>query len=246
MPFYTQVAVINQSTIVTDIEGANMISALNSLLPMFCSSWSIASVNTVYVAKGSITVPKTAYQVYLLDTTDLSGALAYHSLTYNDVPYAKVFANTVLSRGGVIMYEPTLLLSTVAQTLSHEVFELLIDPRCNIWWMNSNTGELFAGEVVDPVQNNVVVVNLSSGVKVGMSDWILPGWQDTLNTDGPFNYLNTLTAPFEVKNGYAMIIKNNNISFIYGDKGKSMTNSHSQISSRMVRRLSSVAKMSSN
>lgn len=242
MPYYKQIAVINQSTMIVDIDGSNMVMALNILLPKFCTSWSISQVDAVYIPKNSINIPETAYRIYLLDTADIDGVLAYHTLR-SDIPYGNVFVNTILSSGGVILYEASQTMSTVAQCLAHEVFELLIDPRCNIWWMNFNTGQLFAGEVCDPVQSNVVLITLSNGVNVGLSDWILPSWQDAQNTKGPFNYLNTLTSPFEIKNGYAMIIKNSNITSIYNNS-KPLANSHSQIGTRHSKRASLSLNMS--
>jgi hypothetical protein len=124
----------------------------------------------------------------------------------------------------------------VAQTLAHEVFELIIDPRCNTWWMNYNTGQLYAAEVCDPIQSNIVAVTLNTGVNAGMSDWILPSWQDVQNTTGPFNHNNTLTMPFEIKNGYALVINNGKVNSVYGNTVNPVTNSHSQTGSRFTTR----------
>jgi len=236
MPYYNQIALINKSISVSDIDASTMVEALNKILPKFCYDWSIAEAKVLYIPKASTIIPTSAYKMYMLDTADISGVLAYHDL-YLDVPYGKVFAKTILSNNGVMLYEPTLTKSTVAQTLAHEVFELLIDPRCNIWWMNYNTGTLVAAEVVDPVQNNVVVVTLTNGTNVGICDWILPSWQDAQNTTGPFNYLNTLTKPFEIKNGYAIVINNSKVTTVYGDTLQPITNSHSQLSGRIYKRL---------
>lgn len=109
--------------------------------------------------------------------------------------------------------------------------------------MNHNTGELFAGEVCDPVQNNIVVVTLPSGTNVGVCDWILPGWQDAQNTTGPFNHMNTLTAPFQIKNGYAMIIKNSKVISVYGETVNPVTNSHSQTGIRTSKRMTSIIQI---
>jgi len=184
------------------------------LLPVFCKDWSIPAVTAVYVAKGKVP-PVLAYKIKLLDTTPVKGDLAYHDII-SDIPYGNVYAKTVLSYNGVILYEPTLKRPTVAQTLCHEVFELLVDPRCTMWWMNINTGVLYAGEVADPVESNAVVVNVGP-VKVTMSDWILPAWQDVQSKSGPYNHLNTLRTPFAVdKNGYVIYIKNGLANYVFG------------------------------
>jgi hypothetical protein len=241
--YYSQIAVINQCTVVTDLDGSKMVSALNSLLPKFCNDWSIPVVTAVYIAKGATYIPTNMYYIYLSDNSDSLDALGYHDIT-SDLPYGKVFAKTILSGGGVLLYESTLKKPTVAQALAHETFELIIDPRCNIWWMNYNTGLLVAAEVADPVEYNVVVVTLLNGTKVGMSDWILPSWQDAQNTTGPFNHLNTITAPFQVKNGYAMTMKSTKVIFIYGETPNPVTNSHSQAGGRSATRVNATINMS--
>ena len=43
-PLYTQFAIINNSTVVTDADGASMTIALNMLLPTFCKDWNMSSV----------------------------------------------------------------------------------------------------------------------------------------------------------------------------------------------------------
>jgi hypothetical protein len=217
MPVYTQVAVINQSTVVTDVEGSAIVAALNSLLPTFCSDWSISRVTASYVPLKSKSIPSNAYKVFILDTTDIQGTLGYHDIV-SDLPYAKVFAKTNVAYGGVTLYEPTRTKPTLAQAVSHEVFEMLVDPKCVNWWMNPNNGYLFAGEVGDPVESNVVVVRLPNGTNVGMSDWILPAWSDVQNTRGPFNHMDTLLNPFTMApGGYLIYIKAGVIHNVYGD-----------------------------
>jgi len=216
MPVYTQVAVVNQSTVISDADGTSMVAALNSLLPTFCSDWSIPSATAIYVPLKSRVIPANAYKVYILDNTDVQGALGYHDIV-SDLPYAKIFAKTNTYYGGVTLYEPTRTKPTLAQTLSHEVFEMLVDPKCVNWWMNPNNGYLFAGEVGDPVESNIVVVRLPNGTSVGMADWILPAWSDVQNARGPFNHLDTLLSPFSMSpGGYVLYIKSGKMISAYG------------------------------
>ena len=48
---YFQIAVINQSSVLTDIDGSDMVFALNILLPKFCDDWSINPFSVVYLPK---------------------------------------------------------------------------------------------------------------------------------------------------------------------------------------------------
>jgi len=214
-------AVINSSTVVSDVEGSLIVKALNMLLPQFCKDWNIPLTVATYIPKNQTT--KVAIKIFLLDTSDVQGALGYHDLSSN-VPYGKCFAKTLLTDGGVILYSKDPTVPTFAQTVCHEVFELLVDPIANGWWDIGDGQTLFASETCDPVESNAVTVSVlvspaSSGYStiqkkvvqtpavyqnVGCSDWILPAWSDP-QANGPFNHLNTLKAPFTLdKGGYGI------------------------------------------
>lgn len=226
-----QVAIINQSTIVSDTDGAIITSALNIITPNFCSDWGIALYTCVYVPKGkTTTIP---LKIFLLDTSDQANALAYHD-EINDVPYGRAFAKTVLSIGGVILYSPNPNIPTFAQTVCHELFELLIDPYCNSWAMLADGNTMYAYEVCDPVESNAVTVQVQTGItitknflkkkllaiytKVGLSDWVLPKWFDTQATKGPFNHNNTLKSPFTLdKRGYVISMSGGTSNPIFGE-----------------------------
>ena len=217
------ISIINCSSVVSDVQGSFIVQGLNMILPKFCNDWNLPLYTAVYVPKGKTsTIVK---KVFLLDTSDIQSALGYHDLSSN-IPYGKCFAKTLLDDGGTILYSSNSLIPTFAQTVSHEVFELLVDPLCNSWWDIGDGQTLFASETCDPVESNVVVANvLVTPAKttynvitkknvvsipavyqlVGLSDWILPAWSDPQATKGPFNHLNTLKAPFTLdKGGYGI------------------------------------------
>lgn len=211
------IAIVNSSTVVSDADGETMVKALNQILPQFCKDWSLPVYTAIYIPKGKTS--SIVNKIFLWDTSYIQGALGYHSLSSN-IPYGKCFAKTVLEAGGAILYSPTGA-TTVAQCVTHEVFELLIDPLCNSWWDIGDGQTLVAKEVCDPVQGNDVLVKvIVSPAKtvyntntrkvvtspaivktVGLSDWVLPAWSNPQNTAGPFNYLKTLKAPFTLDTG---------------------------------------------
>ena len=190
-----------------------MITALNTLLPAFCSTWAPQGKQyTVAVAPVGFK-PTSAYCMFM-DTADVAGALAYHTET-NNIPVSKVFVKTVLQYGGAILLGATNSVPTVAQAFSHEIFEMIGNFNVNVWWQ-LNSGYLVPGEVCDPVEGNLVKVQVGS-VTVGLSDYILPSWSDPQETKGPFNYLRTLTKPFQVaRGGYVTLMKNGKIVDIFG------------------------------
>jgi hypothetical protein len=232
------VAVVNESTVVNDVDGKNMTLGLNSLLPVFCRDWNLPNANAVYVAKGGV-VPPNACKVVLLDTTDVAGTVSYHGVV-GSVPVVKVFAKTILDNGGVVLFENTRLKQTVAQVVSHEVFEMLVDPRCLLWWVNPNTTVVYAGEVSDPVDANVVSVRLADKTQVGLSDWVLPSWNDVNNTTGPFNHNDTLTAAFQVdSHGYAMVLSAGKVNYVYGANVVQTSKNYLALSYRTLARVAS-------
>jgi len=218
------IAIINSSVSVSDEDGYVIVNALNKVLPNFCSDWGIANYVAQFIPKGSTSsIP---IKIFIFDNSDITGGLGYHDLS-SPIPYGKCFAHTILMNGGAVLHSSDETVPTVSQAISHEVFEILVDPHCNGWWDTGDKKILFARETVDPVECNKfpVSVLLSSAVTyrnprtrttsilpptvklVSISDWILPAWSDPQNTIGPFNHLNTLKAPFTIDtNGYAMVM----------------------------------------
>lgn len=226
----SQVAIVNNSTLVTDADGATITNALNKVLPKFCLDWSIIPTTCLYVKKGSATnIP---LKISLLDSSDVSDALAYHHMI-NNVPYGKAFVKTVLANGGVLLYSQDPSVRTFAQSVCHELFEILINPHCNVWATLADGVTQYAYEVCDPVQTNALTVQIETGrtfkgrlftktsvpiyTKVGLSDWVLPQWFNPQAIRGPFNHTNTLNNPFTVdKNGYVISLSEGTRKAVWG------------------------------
>lgn len=119
---------------------------------------------------------------------------SYHTEEANGIIDGFVFCKDILASPGVPLYQDPDTV-TVASALSHEIFETLCDPQCNLWASDS-AGNLYSREVCDPVQDNLIVCEVSKQ-QVGLSDFVLPAFFDFGNTVGPYNYNADLTAPFE-------------------------------------------------
>ena len=231
----TTVAIVNNSTIVTDKDGLTITNALNIILPQFCKDWSLEKTTCVYVPLKSTSSVK--LKIYLLDSADVKGALAYHDQR-NDISYGKAFAKTVLENGGVMLYSSNPNIPTFAEAVCHELFEMLIDPCCNTWSMLADGTTLYAYEVCDPVQSNPLTVQVQTGIKktytihpsipitkntplydsVGLSDWVLPKWFDPQSKIGPYNHNNTLKAPLTIdKYGYVIQLVGGRSNTIFGE-----------------------------
>lgn len=248
-----RINVMNESTVVTDTDVTKMVSALNQILPAFARDWKIPVVHAAVVPKSTstleaamlpISIPlpfgSIELNVVLMDTTDISGTAGYHTL-YNGTATVKIFAKTILMAGGVSLYEDTRTKNSVSQVLCHEVLEAIIDPKSTQWVLNPNTGTMYALEVGDVVDGNVKVVRLSDGSRIMVSDWVLPAWYDAEDTVGPYNSLDTLSAPFTLSpNGYAMTTSGGTINYLYGSTLSDATKNYLQLSLRTLTRVTAL------
>ena len=207
----TVIYCVNNSTLLKTSDMILMISALNTLLPAFCKTWT----NKQYiVAQAPVGFKATGPYCIFADNADVAGALAYHTET-NNVPVSKVFVQTILQYRGAILLGATNAVPTVAQAFSHEIFEMICNMNVNIWWQLTN-GYLVPGEVCDAVQGNIIRVRVGS-VVVGLSDYVLPNWSDPQATAGPYNYLNTLRRPFQLaRGGYVALMRNGTVTSVFG------------------------------
>src|SRR5690348_1485515 len=97
----TSIAILNESTVVTDAEVQSWIPALQTqVTDHFCPAWGFGATLT-FVPK-SERPPPDAWQIAVLDNSDQAGALGYHDLTADNLPLAKVFAKSDLQFGNSV------------------------------------------------------------------------------------------------------------------------------------------------
>lgn len=185
------VAFINQSTVVTDAQLIPMVAALQIQVDRdFSPAWKI-DANLVFVPKGKVVDPN-AWIIYIMDTSDQSGALGYHDLTPAGMPVAKVFAKDDLDNK-----------LSVSVTLSHELLEMLVDPyiqNCVFDQTSDTEGTLYAYEVCDAPEDDKFGY-LINGVLV--SDFVFPTWFESGRSPNSvrFDFKNVLKAPFSLAPG---------------------------------------------
>ena len=204
--------VFNQSTVVTTQQLQSMVKAINMLLTSVCNDWALAPIQLV-IGTGR-NYPNN--YILMLDYTDSDGALGYHD-EINGKAYAKVFAKTILNYGGVVLYRDSSTF-TVAQCLAHEMLEMIGNNSVDRWAMDANS-VLWAMELCDAVESNLLIYTIPGGTRVALSDYVLPRWFDTEAVGGVFNRANTLHAPFTVDSGgYSIIINitDGYIDTVYG------------------------------
>lgn len=156
-------------------------------------TWGVESCN---IKLGSRDDNGSNWWLVFLEDSDQAGALAYHDLTPNGHPMAKVFVKTLLDAK-----------MSVSAGASHEMCEMAVDPWLNMAFQDP-MGRFWAGEIADPVQDDSYGYMGSKGVLV--SDFVLPAWFGHEYSDGPFDFRGKIMKPFEVMaGGYAQVFDPN-------------------------------------
>lgn len=184
------IAVVNESTVLTDAQVANAIPAFQySTSYVFRRYWDEgASIHQF--AKG-VALPKGSWAFAITDTSDQPGALAYHDIDGNAVPTASIFAKTEQQYG-----------ASWTVSLTHELWEALADPECVACAQVSQT-EVVAYETADPVEDDSFAFTAKgldgSPVKISAfvtRNWFVPG------APGPYSYPDhILTKPLALASG---------------------------------------------
>lgn len=186
-----QVAVINESTVLTGNQVSAAVPALQSQVhDHFAPAWGI-DADLTFVPSGSQPAAGSWWLV-ILDNSDQAGALGYHDVTSEGLPLGKVFAGSDLQYG----YEWTV-------TASHELLEMLADPEINLTVFVQSAvdkGILYAYEVCDACEAD------QFGYQIGgtlVSDFVLPSWFESFRAPGSaqFDYASQIGQPFELLAG---------------------------------------------
>lgn len=150
---------------------------------------------------------KNAWAMVFLDDADQPDALAYHDLTPEGLPLAKVFVRTTLKNKDL-----------VSVSASHELVEMLVDPAINLLTTGPDPKIIYAYESADPVEQLSFDVN-----GIPLSDFVYPAYFETFHKPGSvrFDYLNKVKKPFQIlSGGYQIIFKNGKWSQVFGSATK--------------------------
>jgi hypothetical protein len=130
-------------------------------------------------------------------TSDEPGALGYHDLTPEGLPVGYVFAKDDAKYG-----------ANPGITFSHEVLELLLDPRIAdvVYHQGPHGDEFHAQEACDACEADELgyAVTLTGGKQIMVSDFVMPDYfDDTAATrhSARFDFMGHLGAPFSLAPG---------------------------------------------
>ena len=180
------IVLINESAGVSDAEVQAMLPALaEQWNEDLRSVWGVEPATFAFVPNRERPAPRTWWVVFL-DNSDQAGALAYHDLTNEGLPIAKVFVDAFLADN-----------ASVSVGASHEICEMAVDP-----WLNSAyqdpTGVFWAGEVCDPVENE------QYGYWIGdtlVTNFVTPHWFGRPRPDIQMDLQEHTRAPFQILSG---------------------------------------------
>lgn len=193
MKFY----VASTSTLVTDPAALPLIVQAVDLQILQDAGPAWGRYGNVFFADSVDAIPKDPDVVPIVcyDDADQAGALGWHTEELG-VFFGRIFVRPVLDNGGDLYSNPALSLSSV---ISHEVLETLIDPTVSDWSQRAD-GTLVAGEVSDPVEQDAYTITVMD-TPIMVSNFVLPAWFDAQSTQGPFDKMGKLTAPFTMTPG---------------------------------------------
>jgi hypothetical protein len=147
------------------------------------------------------------WAMVFLDDADQPGALAYHDLTPDGLPLAKIFVKTTLADHAL-----------VSVSASHELVEMLVDPAINLMSTGPDPKTVYAYESADPVEQ------LSYPVRgIAMTDFVYPAYFEVFHKPGSvqFDRLKKVTKPFQIlPGGYQIIFRNGKWTQIFGSEAK--------------------------
>lgn len=196
------IAVINESTMVTNAECQTMCQAIQIQMDLHVlPAWNMKS-GTIQFYADKTKVPGYAWVVNMLDNSTQAGALGYHSLD-NDLVDAFIFSAPVLQNGGAVMLYTSPTQYLVSSTLSHEVCEMIGDRYANGFSLGADNATLYCQELCDPVEDGTYAITVA-GQQIGVSNFVFPSWfnpEAKTPQNLPFDYMNSLTAPFTMTTG---------------------------------------------
>jgi hypothetical protein len=180
------IAVINEAHGVADLDVQAMLPALERQWNRDLREvWGVEPATFAFVPKTAPPAARTWWVVFL-DDSDQAGALAYHDLTNEGLPIAKVFVDALIAHN-----------ASISVGASHETCEMAVDPWLNSAYQDS-TGMFWAGEVCDPVEDDQYGYEID-GVLV--SDFVTPHWFGHANALSQLDFRDHADTPFQILSG---------------------------------------------
>lgn len=194
-----KIACFNRATLALGVDLTALIAAMqayvdNHVAPVWGTPANLVESNDY--------VPG-AWAMVFLDDSDQKDALAYHDLTPDGLPQAKVFVRTTIANKDL-----------VSVSASHELVEMLVDPAINLLTTGPDSKTVYAYESADPVEALSFPVN-----GIPMSDFVHPAYFEVFHKPGSvtFDHMKKVGKPFQIlAGGYQIIFKGGKWKQVFG------------------------------
>jgi hypothetical protein len=151
----------------------------------FSTEWGVGTQLT-FVPHEDLESWKGKPNLVVLDTSDEANALGYHDFTPEGLPLGKAFAKTDQMYG-----------AKLSVTLTHELWEMLVDPNIRLAVMDDKRKVFVAYESADAVEAD----NLAHDVNgIAISNFVLPNYFVN-GAPGPYDFGHVLSNPFDLAEG---------------------------------------------
>lgn len=210
------IAVRNLSTMVSDQDAYAMaVLCDRQVRDHFAPAWGVQPSSVIFLHQPSLLHYDAI--IGILDNADQAGDLGWHTEGPDADVYGRVFAEPVLANGGNALTDKL----SVCSVLSHEVLETVRDSACNLWAQRAD-GSLVAVEVGDPVESDsyTLTVKTEEGTEVSgtVSDFVFPAWFDPNAAGPPYDQMDLLSSPFEVRrDGYVIVMTGGTVTSQWGE-----------------------------
>lgn len=181
------IAVLNRSTVVTDDEVRGITEAAQQdLTENFGPAWWTQTSKLTFVEHGDQESWRGKPNLVVLDTSDEANALGYHDFTPEGLPLGKAFAKTDQMDG-----------AKLSVTLTHELWEMIVDPQINLCVTDDQRGVFVAYESADAVEADHLAHDVNG---FAISNFVLPAYFSH-TAKGPFDFGKVLSGPFQLAEG---------------------------------------------
>jgi hypothetical protein len=147
------------------------------------------------------------WAMVFIDHARRAHSLAFHDVTPEGLPQAKVFVETTLKNGKL-----------VSVAASHELVEMLVDPAVNLVTMKRGSKLAYGYETADPVEDLTFRVD---GILV--TNFVYPAYFESFHKPGSvrFDHLGQLKRPFHIHiNGYQGVCEDGKWTMRFGSRAK--------------------------
>lgn len=183
-----RIAILNRCSVLSDDDALKMVGDIKLASDRdFEPIWHIGS-SIKYVEQADTKSWRGAWNILLLDSSDVAGALGYHDLTPEGLPVSKCFIKTDLDYGAV----PSV-------TVTHELWEMLVDPYINDYCFDPKRGFFVAKESADSVEADDLAYMING---TAISDFVTPHFfNPDAHPSSAFSFRKNVKKPFELARG---------------------------------------------